>query len=363
MYNRILLIVNPGKSNIKEILDWMDALHQLEIVIILFLQSLGAWTAAPMRLISMLGTEDFFILVMPSLYWCLDAALGLRVAVMLLLSNAINCVGKLAFHSPRPYWISTQVKGYSVETSFGIPSGHAQNSASIWGTIAAWRRLRWEKAVLSGIIFLVGLSRIFLGMHFISDVLAGWLIGGLMVALLVRYEKPVAAWLRCRTLPQMLGLALVSTVLLIGIVVLPTLALSSWQMPPEWATNALISQPDDPIDPLNLDGTFTLSGTWLGMWAGLAWLFHRQGLFNASGAPTQRLLRYVVGIAGILVLWFGLGQVFPRSPDQLSYSLRLFRYTLIGFWIAAGAPLLFQRLGLASSQKTLIVTANTPYPQ
>jgi membrane-associated phospholipid phosphatase len=325
----------------------MEALYQFQIAIILLLQSLGSGLAEFFRLVSMLGSEEFFMLVMPSLYWCFDAALGLRIAAMLLLSNGINDVFKVVFHAPRPYWMDARVKGFAAESSFGIPSGHAQNATGIWGLLAASRRQAWEKAALIGVIFLIGFSRIYVGVHFISDVLAGWLIGGLMVVIFLKVERPVIAWLKTLTLVQMIGLALVSSFLLVMLMILPVTALGAWTTPAAWVQNALASQPDSPIDPLNLDNIFTVSGTWLGMAIGVAWLYHRQGGFDTFGTPAQRLLRYAIGAAGILLLWFGLGKVFPRNADVISFALRFFRYTLVGLWISAIAPLVFERFGLS----------------
>ncbi len=337
----------------------MDVLHQLELVWILWLQSLGSWLAEPLRLVTMLGQEEFYLLAMPALYWCLDAAFGLRVAVMLIFCNQFSSLFKLVFHSPRPYWISSTVKGLVSEGTFGLPSGHALNAAGIWGTMAASTRERWAKIALVVIIFLIGFSRIVLGVHFISDVIAGWLIGGLLLWLFLSIEKPISTWLRKRSLVEMLGLAAASALLLILMVVLPAAALSGFHIPAEWAQNALSSQPSSPIDPFNMESAFTIAGTWLGMMAGAAWLFHRQGGFHAEGAPTQRLLRYLVGMVGIFILYFGLGKVFPRNADAISYALRFLRYTLIGLWVSALAPLLFERLGLVRIGKKQVASLSS----
>lgn len=324
----------------------MDALYQLEILWIMAVQALGDWLAEPMRMVSLLGNEEFYLLVMPVLYWSVSARLGFRVAIMLLLSNGLNSIFKIIFHGPRPYWFDTRIRAFSLEPSFGIPSGHAQNAASIWGLVAAGARQKGVKIALGLVIFLIGFSRIFLGVHFISDVLLGWLLGGLLLMVFLRVEQPLVAWLRPRPLRQMLGLALASSLLLGMIMVLPTLALGDWQVPAEWERNALAASPESEIDPLNPDNVFTVSGTWLGMMAGIAWLYHRQGGFQVSKAPYQRILCYLIGLAGIFFFWYVLGDIFPRNEDALSYSLRYLRYTLVGLWVTAFAPLVFQRLGL-----------------
>ena len=49
----------------------------------------------------------------------------------------------------------------------------------------------------------------------------------------------------------------------------------------------------------------------------------------------------------VLALWAGLRAVLPDDGSALAYALRFVRYALMGAWIAAGAPALFQKLGLA----------------
>lgn len=324
----------------------MEALHQIEILWILFLQSFTAWLAEPMRLISLFGQEDFYMLVMPALYWCFDATIGIRVGMMLLLTHSVNTAAKMVFHQPRPYWINHQVHAYAAETSFGLPSGHAQMAISIWGLLAALLQNKRTKIALAILIFLIGFSRIILGVHFISDVVAGWLIGALLLFLFVRFEKPITAWVKTLPLAQMAALALGSTLLLSGGILVAGASSSQWVLPSEWTQLAAAARPETTIDPLSISDAFTIGGTWLGLLLGAAWLYHRQGGFHADGTPSQRLLRYFIGTAGILALWYGLGQVFPREPDAISYGLRFFRYTLVGLWVSAGAPLVFQRFGL-----------------
>lgn len=88
-----------------------------------------------------------------------------------------------------------------VEPSFSLPSGHAANSAAVYASIALiasvlWWRKRQRRMIWSGawaLIFLIGLSRIWLGVHWPSDVIAGWLLGGGWAFLLAALLKPVLA--------------------------------------------------------------------------------------------------------------------------------------------------------------------------
>jgi hypothetical protein len=142
--------------------------------------------------------------------------------------------------------------------------------------------------------------------------------------------------------------ALLFALLVVLLGAVARLALADWQMPAEWAANASLQAPDEPIAPFALDGIVTAAGTWWGMAAGYAWYTRRYGRFDAGGDWSKRALRFSLGLVVVLILWFGLGEIFPRNEDVLSFALRFARYALVGGWVAAGAPWVFVRLKLAN---------------
>ena len=165
----------------------MDAILDFGVRLVLAIQGLGGWLKLPMEIFSFLGKEEFFILLLPILYWCVDSHLGIRVGLILMMSTSLNDTLKLALHGPRPYWYSSEVNGLAEETSFGAPSGHAQNAMVIWGMIAASLRKWWGWLIAGLLIFFIGFSRLYLGVHFPVDIAAGaflgWGIGTLAIAL------------------------------------------------------------------------------------------------------------------------------------------------------------------------------------
>lgn len=325
----------------------MDSLLQFEVEISLLFQALGSWLLLPMKFFTFLGTENFFLLVIPALYWCIDSILGLRIGVMLMLTGWFNSLLKIIFLSPRPYWFDARVLPYSSETSFGVPSGHAQNSAAVFGLFGVSLRKRWAVWVSAALILMVGLSRIYLGVHFTRDVLVGWIIGFLLVALFLWLEKPLAGWFQRQSLVIQVLTSLLAAVVITGSIAwVGTAQASVFSMPSEWLANATRNGLDAP-DPLDISGGFTLGGTIFGLAAGFFLFTNKHGLFNASGSPVEKVLRYFVGAFGVILLWFGLGAVFPRNPDLTSYLLRFLRYTLIGLWVTWAAPLLFLKLKIA----------------
>jgi membrane-associated phospholipid phosphatase len=322
----------------------MEFLVQTGLEWIVAIQSLGGWLEAPMRFFTFLGSEESFFLVLPLIYWSVDAGLGLRVAIILALSNNLQLILKLLFADPRPYWVSAQVKAFVAEGTFGIPSGHAQNTIALGGIVASRIRKRWAWMAAFALTFLVGFSRLYLGVHFVHDVLAGWLIGGLLLYLVMRLWDPAVAWLEGKSLGQQVMIAFFVSMVLLAVGVWSAARLDGYSFPEEWKDNALRAGPLP--DPVSIEGILTAAGSLFGLAAGAAWIASRGG-YQASGPIEKRALRYVIGLIGIIILWFGLGQIFPRDESLISYILRYFRYSLVVFWVIAGAPWLFFHFKLA----------------
>jgi membrane-associated phospholipid phosphatase len=326
----------------------MDFITGTGIDWVLAIQSLGGWLELPMRFLTFLGSEDFFFIVLPLIYWSIDAKVGLQVGLILATNNFINSVFKLLFASPRPYWVSDQVRPVVGESSFGAPSGHAQNAAAIWGIMAHGIRRIWAWVAAGLLVFLIGFSRPYLGVHFVQDVLVGWLLGGIVLVLFTRLWEPAARWLAGMTLARQVGLAFVIALLMVLVGALLVAGLDGFVVPQEWRDNARPTGVEP--DPVSLEGFITTAGSFFGLAAGAAWIA-AQGGYQTSGPLEKRAMRYVVGVIGVLILWMGLGQVFPDDANWISYLLRFLRYTLVGFWVTAGAPWLFFHFKLADGPK------------
>ncbi len=140
-----------------------------------------------MRFFSFLGEENFFSAFIPVVYWCVDATLGIRLLTLLVFSNFINGLGKWVFRAPRPYWVDARVKALSIEPSYGLPSGHAQNAVGIWWMVAGTAGKTWARVAAVLLILAISVSRVYLGVHFPLDVIGGWVIG---IVLLAVYWRP-----------------------------------------------------------------------------------------------------------------------------------------------------------------------------
>jgi len=297
-----------------------------------------------MEFFTFLGSDNFFFIVLPLVYWSVDAGVGLRVAFILATSDSLKVIFKLLFADPRPYWISPRVQALSAESSFGIPSGHAQNAAALWSIMAAGVRKRWAWITAFVLVFFIGFSRLYLGVHFVHDVIAGWLVGYAILLAFMRFWDPVAAWLKTKTPGQQVMIAFLVSLLIIVTGVLSSLHLDGYVFPAAWTENALRSGPLP--EPASIEGIITTAGSLFGLAAGAAWIASWGG-YQTAGPVEKRALRYVIGLIGVVILWEGLGAVLPRGETWLPLILRYIRYALVGFWITAGAPWLFFHFNLA----------------
>lgn len=273
----------------------MEAIWEWGVTVVLSMQAAGDGLTPFWRGLSALGDEGFFLLLIPLLFWCVSPRLSVRVGVVLLLGTALNTAVKLALAGPRPFWYSAEVRALTAESSFGRPSAHAQNAVGVWGVIAVAIGRWWAWAMALLLALLIGLSRIALGVHFPSDVLAGWLLGGLVLGAFLAWGAP--AWRRVAGLDmaQQLGLTFLVSLLLITLPALGLAAQLSWQIPATWARNAARVLPDDPIAPLSLETAFTVGGTWFGFTAGALLLWSRGG-FDVGGPLWQRAARLLLGL-------------------------------------------------------------------
>lgn len=286
---------------------------------------------AAARVMHVLGATEFYLLALPAIYWAVDARLGRRLAVLVTLSMWANSLLKFALARPRPFMISPAVQNPIVETSYGLPSGHAQGSTTLWGGVALAARRGWVTALVAVFVVLMGLSRMALGVHYLQDVVLGTLVGLAALGVYAWAEPRLKTTLKAQSVWMQIGL--VAAIAALMLAVHPGLVRL---VPPPWIAPPLLDElASGPVTPI---------AGFLGLGIGFA-LELRFVRFSARGVWWKRLLRLVVGLAGIALLRFGLRALFAGLEPVLVF--RLVRYSLIGLWGAFGAPWVFVRAGLA----------------
>lgn len=137
--------------------------------------------------ITKIGEETVFLVLALIFFWCVSKRRGYFMLLVGLVGTIINQALKLIFRIPRPWVIDdkfTVVGGEAVKeaaSGFSFPSGHTQNVAGTFGSIAVTSK-RWRgRAICIAVIVLVAFSRMYLGVHTPLDVSVSLLVAAILV--------------------------------------------------------------------------------------------------------------------------------------------------------------------------------------
>lgn len=128
-----------------------------------------------MQGVSLLGSEFFYFAVLVFLYWSGRRRLAISLACTVLVSLYVSFLLKDLFKMPRPSGAGLRI--LEVPEDFSFPSGHAQSTASFWFFLAFSSGKPVLFALAGALVFLVSLSRLYLGVHYLEDVLFGAFLG------------------------------------------------------------------------------------------------------------------------------------------------------------------------------------------
>jgi membrane-associated phospholipid phosphatase len=156
----------------------MDGLHRSELQITKSFQQvpqLAPW----MKGLSALGPGRLMTLLLAVLLFGVNPRLAARMTVLVLIGLWLRELIALALQSPRPYWRDSGLETFSAVNrhTYGLPSGHAMVGTAFWFYLAAEARRRWAWGTAAAMALAIGISRVYLGVHFVSDVVLGWILG------------------------------------------------------------------------------------------------------------------------------------------------------------------------------------------
>lgn len=293
------------------------------------------------KFISELGTEEFYLIFVPFIYWCVDKRMGRYLGYLFLFDSALNYLGKHAFRGPRPYWLESSL-GLSEESSYGVPSSHTQLATAVYLFLATWLQKPWMWLVAIVMVLLMGISRIYLGVHFVHDVVVGTAVSALLIITFWVWYRRASKSFEKRILGYRMMVALIVPLVLTAVYILVRFLIGQPDTSVAWAAYIPTAEQE------GIEGIATSVGVLLGLGPALV-LEASRVRFRAEGPPWQRVLRLVVGMIGALLIWAGLRAIFPEDPLWLAIVLRVLRYFLLGMWVGLYAPMLFVRLGLAQA--------------
>ena len=287
------------------------------VAVVLWLQQFSPALDLPFKAITYLGDETFYLLFMPLVYWCFDRRRGARLFILLLLSACVNAIAKLLADQPRPFTYDKRVRAIVPAGGGGLPSGHTQNAVVVWGYLAARsRRTAWWLAA-GFLMIAIPVSRLYLGVHFPTDLIGGYLLGAAILILFLRLAPRLETWLAQQVCSVQILISLVGSALLM-----------------------LFNFGGDPA-------VLSAASVLMGVCAGFA-LERRYVRFSCRGNWWKKILRYMLGVAVLFALWGGLK--IASAGLEPAPLFRVVRYALVGLWGGMGAPWVFVRMKLADTE-------------
>ncbi len=284
----------------------------------IWLQSvLGSFAEKVCPIFSMLGEEYAMIAIFSVFYLWLNKEAGRYIGI-----NFVSCLNWNPFIKNimlryRPYMVNSEIKCLKpvdpdaplsdfAAQGYSFPSGHSCNAAAMYGSVAAFFKKWWLWIAAAFLMFLVGFSRVAVGVHYPTDVMAGWALGLLIILVVSMLQKVIKKkWL----LFLILTLALV----------------------PGWFFCAS-------------NDFFTGFGIQVGFFCGM--LFDDRFV---RFKDTKNVLYGILRVIGGMAIYLGLSNLlklpFPKeireANDFLAHLIRAGRYAVTTFTVAGLYPMLF----------------------
>ncbi len=258
-------------------------------------------------LLSFLGSEPTYILLLAVLFWNVDKRFGFRLAILFLTSMAFNGLLKNIFNTQRPIGQSGVRSIYlSSAPGSSFPSGHTQGATTFF--LYVWQRWQRKKVWLGIGIFIIlgiGYSRLYLGLHWPGDILGGYLVGTFIV---LGFERLDEALLK-------LSISLSSKILLS--IILPLVYLLVYHTREGWQTVGFV----------------------IGFTSG----YYLEDAFLDYRERTRFALSVYKTLVGLTLLGLWVWLWHPLTQHYLWVYLPVL--SLGGLWTSFGAPYMFHCFG------------------
>ena len=253
--------------------------------------------------ITMLGEQYIFVTIMVIIFWSVNKKLGYRLAFVCLTSMVINIILKDSFMVLRPIG-EEGIRSLRIETATGysFPSGHTQIVATLWITLMLYTKKNFVYINGTIIIILVGISRIYLGVHRPMDVIGAIIIAVVWVFICNAFINYVESGNKKSLL------LFIIIPIFIGMLF------------------------------TNFTDYFKMTGILIGIYIGYL-IEPKHIAFENTGKYIMQIFKIVIGLGLLLVL---------ESTLELIFLKRIFsdfiRYLLMGLWVTIGAPLIFNKI-------------------
>lgn len=299
-------------------MELMDLLYFFESIRTPVLNIIG-------EVISFFGSETFLLILMGIIFWCVDKELGYKMAFSYVVAGTVNNVLKLALRISRPWVRDTSFSAVesarSTATGYSFPSGHANNIGVIGTSLIMNTRYTWLKIVALVMMIMVPISRMYLGVHTIFDVIAGLGLGILITIIVNKVMSGTSTDTRSLS-PIMFALMLFPLALIIV---------------------ALAFYYNGYVEYENMADAVKSSGAFFGIIIG--WYIERTKVhFNVRCSRYwKQILKLLLGFAVVFIIKVGLKELFLLIGEEF-WPGDFIRYFLMTFFAIGIYPMIIKKL-------------------
>lgn len=253
--------------------------------------------------ITQLGSFDFYIIVIPVLFFIVKERSAYRILFRLMFSYVINTILKNTFRLPRPFEEKIEVLFRESGLGYGFPSGHAQNSTVFWLSLYTEFKSLFLLILAIIAVLLISISRLYLGVHFLMDTVGGIVIGIIVLYIyIITLQKPldkISEGKTSLTVPVSIILLIISL-----------------------------------FNPLSM-GTLFSSTSGLILGTGIS----KSMNYSMKKGALPLILRILIGMGILILIRFGLKTILGDS-----LFMNIVRYFIMGLWITFISKLIFKPL-------------------
>ena len=277
-------------------------------------------------LITHLGEETFFLVIAILFFWCINKREGYFILITGLIGTVVNQLAKLFFRVPRPWVLDPDFEivesAREEATGYSFPSGHTQNIAGTYGSIAAFEPKKWKTILCTVLIVLVAFSRMYLGVHTPLDVIVSLLFALGLILLL----RPV--FKTEESMNKLMPIVVVASVIISVGFLAYVLSLSGVSF----------------LDPYNYQSGLKNACTLIGCTAALipVYILDRKYIkFETNARWYAQIIKLVGGLLGVLAIKSGLSAPLTALFGN-EFVARAVRYFLIVVFAGSVWPLTFK---------------------
>lgn len=253
---------------------------------------------------------EFMLVLVPIIWLCISWKWGMRIVCLGLLSQFMIIALKGFFSLPRPYFLDPQLAVLEVK-GFGFPSGAAQSTVLFGGLLISQWKSKWAWLISGNYFFWVSLSRVYLGVHFFSDLLGGWLSGGIMLWVFLRFSPALEKVIKSCSMKVLFPLFQIFAILFM--MLKPTVF------------------------------TIRLTSISLGLGIGI-WMSKKYGFYLSSPKNAVDIfLRCFIGIGGTFLTVFMIENVAAYLKIDDFNTLIFIKFFAAALWNSLGASWLLSR--------------------